>query len=388
MTEQKITSAKILVVDDEPNVLRMVSYTLQIEGYEVVAAQNGAEALSKAQSEAPDLVILDVMMPDMSGIEVCKKLRDQPETIDLPIIMFSALSQVADKVKCLEAGADEYLTKPITPEELVARVKALLGRYRQLRRPKQLGKVLGFIGAKGGVGTTSVAINLASALAVQEKKAVAAEIRPSYGTFSAQLNLVRPKGLVNLLDLEPGKIGDREVNLNLTSLPWGLKLLVGPQSVAEYREIEPHHLERIIKIIASTADYVILDLPSYPSSANQAAIQCCDLVGIIIEPLASAMVSGSIVVEQLRSWGVQGRCLGIIVVNRAPYLTPIKLDRIGAQLGTEVIGVIPTASDVFIYAQQAGLPAVIFRPESDAARAFIEITKKISSVEGWTKETY
>jgi DNA-binding response OmpR family regulator len=388
MSEHTNVSAKILVVDDEPNVLRMVSYTLQIEGYEVIVAQNGVEALSKAQTEVPDLVILDVMMPDMSGIAVCEQLRKTPETMDLPIIMFSALSQVSDKVKCLEAGADEYITKPIAPEELVARVKALLGRYRQIRHPKPLGKVLGFMGAKGGVGTTTVVINLASALAMQEKKVIAAEIRPCYGTFSTQLNLVHPKGLVNLLELDPSKIDEREVSLNLTALPWGLRLLVGPQHVAESREIEPQHLERIIKVIASMADYVILDLPYFPSSGNQAAVRSCDLVAIILEPLSSAMVSGSIAVEQLRSWGVQGRCLGVIVVNRAPYATPIKLDHIGAQLGTEVIAVIPAASDVFISAQQAGLPIVVYRPASDAARAFIEMTKKISSVEGWMKEFY
>jgi len=386
MSEQTNVSAKILVVDDEPNVLRMVSYTLQIEGYEVVTAQNGLEALYKVQTETPDLVILDVMMPDISGVEVCKRLRKEPETINLPIIMFSALSQVSEKVKCLEAGADEYLTKPITPEELVARVKSLLGRYRQLRHLQQRGKVVGLMGAKGGVGTTTAVINIATALATQEKKAIAAEIRPCYGTFSAQLNLVRPKGLVNLLDLDPSTIGEREVNLNLTSLPWGLKLLVGPQSWAESREITPQHLERIIKVLASMVDYVILDMPCFPSGANQAAIQSCDMVAIVIEPLSSAMVSGSIAVEQMRSLGVQGRCLGVIVVNRAPYVTPIKLDLIGAQLGTEVIGVIPSASDIFISAQQAGLPAVIFRPACDAVRAYIEITKKVSAVEGWTKE--
>jgi pilus assembly protein CpaE len=388
MSEHTNVSAKILVVDDEPNVLRMVSYTLQIEGYEVVVAQNGAEALSKVQTEAPDLVILDVMMPDMSGIEVCEQLRKKPETINLPIIMFSAVSQVSDKVKCLEAGADEFINKPITPEELVARVKALLGRYRQLRHPQKLGKVLGFIGAKGGVGTTTVALNLATVLAMQEKKAIAAEVRPFYGTFSAQLNLVRPKGLVNLLEINLEKIDEREVSLNLTNLPWGLRLLVGPQHVTESREIEPQHLERIIKVLASMADYVILDLPCFSSSANHTAIQNCDLVAIVIEPLSSSMVSGSIAVEQMRSWGFQGRCLGLIVVHRAPYVTPIKIEYIGAQLGTEVIGVIPSASDAFISAQQAGLPVVIFRSACDATRAFTEITKKISSIEGWVKEIH
>lgn len=389
MSEQPKLNTKILVVDDEPNVLRMVSYTLQIEGYEVVGAQNGLEALYKVKTEAPDLVILDVMMPDMGGIEVCEQLRKQPETSDLPIIMFSALSQVSDKVRCLEAGADEYLTKPITPEELVARVKALLGRYRQIRHPKQQpSKVLGVMGAKGGVGTTTVALNLATTLALQGKKVIAAEISPTYGTFSAQLNLVKPQGLVGLLELDPAKISERDISLHLISLPWGLRLLVGPQSVAEFREIDPQPLEKIIKIMATMADYIILDLPCFPSNANQAAIHCCDLVALVLEPLAGSMVSGSIAVEQFRSWGVQGRSLGIIVVNRAPYITPIKLEHIGAQLGTEVIGVIPSAMDVFISAQQAGLPAVVFRPACDATRAFTEITKKISSVEGWMKEIY
>ena len=389
MSEQPKINTKILVVDDEPNVLRMVSYTLQIEGYEVVGAQNGLEALYKVKTEAPDLVILDVMMPDMGGIEVCEQLRQQPETSDLPIIMFSALSQVSDKVRCLEAGADEYLTKPITPEELVARVKALLGRYRQLRHPvQQPGKVLGIMGAKGGVGTTTVALNLATALAIQGKKAIAAEIRPSYGTFSAQLNLVKPKGLVGLLDLDPNKISERDISQHLTSLPWGLRLLVGPQSVAEGREIEAEPVEKIIKMMATMADYIILDLPCFPSRANQAVIHCCELIALVLEPLAGSLVSGSLVVEQLRLWGVQGRSLGIIVVIRAPYVTPIKLDLIGAQLGTDVIGVIPSAMDVFISAQQAGLPAVIFRPACDASRGYTEITKKISSVEGWMKEIH
>jgi DNA-binding response OmpR family regulator len=385
MAEHTNMSAKILIVDDEPNVLRTVSYALEVEGYEVVVAKNGVEALNKVQSEAPDLVILDVMMPEMSGVEVCEQLRKKPETIHLPVIMFSALSQVQDKIRCLEAGADEYLTKPIAPEELVARVKALLKRYRQLHHTKQPGKLFGFIGAKGGVGTTTVVINFATALAMQEKRVIAAEIRPCFGTFSAQLNLAQPKGLADLLELDPGKIGEHEVIMNLTTLPSGLRLLVGPQSVAEAREIEPQHLETIIKIITSMVDYVILDLPYFPSSANQMAIQSCDYVALVIEPLSSAIMSASIAVEQMRLWGVQGRRFGIIVVNRAPYITPIKLDHISAQLGAEIIEVIPSASDVFISAQQAGLPVVIYRPACDAARALLDITKKTSPNEGWTK---
>ena len=387
MAERTDKGDKILVVDDEPNVLRMVSYALHAGGFEVVVAQNGTEALSKVQSEAPDLVLLYVMLPDMSGVEVCEQLRKSQETIDLPVIMLSALAQISDKVRCLEAGADEYLTKPISPEELIARIKALLGRFRQVRRslPKQPGKVLGFIGAKGGVGTTTVALNVASALIMQKKRVVAAEIRPSYGTFSAQLNLVQPQGLVSLLEHDPGKIDEHEVSLRMAVLSSGLRLLVGPQCLADYRVFEPQQVETIIQIIALMADYVILDLPCYPSEANQAAIRRCDLVALIVEPESTALASGIIAVDQIKSWGVYGNRLGIIVVNRSPLANPIKLDQFKTAMGYEVIGVIPTAAEALIASQHTGLPIIFFQPNSNISKAYIEITKRISASTGWIR---
>jgi DNA-binding response OmpR family regulator len=387
MADPEKAKAKILVVDDEPNVLRMVTFTLLTEDYEVVGATNGAEALDKAETEVPDLIILDVMLPDMSGVEVCKQLRQKPETTSVPIIMFSALSQVADKVKSLEAGADEYLTKPITHEELLARVKAILSRFQQLRSstPKQLGKVIGLIGAKGGVGTTCVALNLASALALTQKNVIAAEIRSCYGTFSALVNLVQPRGLTGLLAINPDRLTERDIRAHLTILPSGLNLLVGPQQVKEYGEIDPQRLEVLIKKLALLADYTILDLPAISSPANETAIQCCDLIALVTEPLATSVSSGIMTIEQLRTWGVQGSRLGAIIVNRAPYAAPFKPEQICAKLGIEIIIVIPTASDVFITAQQAGLPVVIFRPNSDIAWAFNDLLKRISPVEGWLK---
>ena len=387
MDEQTKLGARILVVDDEPNVLRMVSYTLQAEGFEVVVAQSGNEALIKVLTEAPDLILLDVMLPDMSGVEVCEKLRQRQEHFDLPIIMLSALAQVPDKIRGLEAGADEYITKPITPDELVARIKALLGRYQQVHRtlPKQPGKVVGFIGAKGGSGTTTVTLNIATALAMQDKKVVAAEIRSSYGTFSAQLNLVQPQGLVGLLALDPDKINEREVGLRLVNLPSGLRLLVGPQCVAEYREIEPQQVESIISIITSMVDYAILDLPCHPSAINQAALRCCDLVILVIEPESTALLAGVIAVDQIKSWGVQGNRIGVVVVNRAPLAIAMKLDQLRTTVGHEVVGVVPSAADTLIASQRAGLPITLYQPNSDASKAYLEIAKKISASTGWVK---
>jgi DNA-binding response OmpR family regulator len=387
MAENKNEGAKILIVDDEPNVLRMVSYALSAEGFEVVIAQNGTDALIKVLTEAPDLVLLDVMLPDMSGVEVCEQLRKRQETIDLPVIMLSALAQVSDKVKSLEAGADEYVTKPIAPQELIARIKALLARFRQVRgsSPKTPGKVLGFIGAKGGVGTTTVALNIASGLVMQQKRVVAAEIRSSYGTFSAQMNLTQPQGLISLLQYDLSNINENVLGLCLAILPSGLRLLVGPQSLAEYQVVESQKVERIIQVLASMVDYTILDLPDYPSDLTQAAIRRCDLVALVVEPEATALSSGIVAVEQLRSWGVYGNRLGIIVVNRAHLVTPVKLDQFKSELGYEVIGVIPTATEALIASQRAGLPIILYQRIGDISKAYLDITKKISGSTGWLK---
>ncbi len=115
----------ILVVDDEVSIIRFVSARLRKEGYEIITASNGEEALLRAEEENPTLVLLDIMMPKMDGFEVCRRLREWSE---VPIIMLSAKGEESDKVKCLDLGADDYVTKPFGGEELLARVRAVLRR--------------------------------------------------------------------------------------------------------------------------------------------------------------------------------------------------------------------------------------------------------------------
>ncbi len=119
---------RILVVDDEPDVLELVEYNLSGAGFSVITASDGAEALAKIRTHQPDLVILDVMMPEMDGTELCKLLRRDPATADIPIILLTARAGEIDRVLGFELGADDYVTKPFSPRELVLRVKSLLRR--------------------------------------------------------------------------------------------------------------------------------------------------------------------------------------------------------------------------------------------------------------------
>jgi len=125
------TPAKILVVDDTPQNVKLLADLLSVKGYAVLTARSGREALEIVDKECPDLVLLDVVMPEMSGYEVCRKIRDNPATTILPVVMVTALDPAQERLKGLEAGADDFLTKPINQAELLARVRSLL-RIKEL----------------------------------------------------------------------------------------------------------------------------------------------------------------------------------------------------------------------------------------------------------------
>jgi two-component system phosphate regulon response regulator PhoB len=128
---------KILVVDDEPEAVELVEFNLKGAGYEVSTAGDGAEALNKARRIQPNLVILDVMIPEIDGMEVCKLLRRDPATSTIPIIMLTAKASEVDRVLGLELGADDYVVKPFSPRELVLRVKKILERGKPTEAAKE-----------------------------------------------------------------------------------------------------------------------------------------------------------------------------------------------------------------------------------------------------------
>lgn len=129
---------KILIADDEPDILEIVNYNLAREGYDVVTARDGDEAVAKAKTSRPDLIILDIMMPRKTGVEVCEILRAQPNFKNTLIIFLTALSDEGSQIKGLETGADDYVSKPISPKVLVSRVNALFRRVHKEEPTDQL----------------------------------------------------------------------------------------------------------------------------------------------------------------------------------------------------------------------------------------------------------
>lgn len=131
---------RILLVEDDQSLTELIKYNLQNAGFEAVCVEDGEEGLMQAQEIPPDLILLDWMLPNLSGIEICRRLRRMPETSHVPIIMLTARAEESDRIRGLDTGADDYITKPFSPRELIARIHAILRRIR----PALSGEVLTF----------------------------------------------------------------------------------------------------------------------------------------------------------------------------------------------------------------------------------------------------
>ncbi|MBS1731974.1 MAG: response regulator transcription factor [Bacteroidetes bacterium] len=191
---------KILIADDEPDILEIIEFNLQAQGYEVITAKNGDEAIEKAKKESPDLIILDIMMPGKNGIEVCNQLRMIPAFKQTLIVFLTALSDEATEVKGLETGADDYLTKPVSPKVLISKINSL---FRRLNKEET-----------GIIKIGDLQIN-----------------REKYGvTFrGADIVLARKEfELLSLLASKPGKVFLRNEILNQV---WGTEVIVGDRTI-------------------------------------------------------------------------------------------------------------------------------------------------------------
>ena len=371
---------KILIVDDDPSALRLVQYSLQIEGYETITAQSGSEALAAIEKDHPSLIVLDVMMPDMSGIEVCRRLRSSPETSHLPILMLSAKGKVEDRVTGLKAGADDYVPKPVDPSELLARVEAIILRAaRSTPATASWARFIAFLGAKGGVGTTTVAVNVALAAVRQGKSVILVDLHPYLGTVCPMLGLDPPHNISELITIEPRRIKPRDIDGRLVSHFTGLQVLGSSQTPLENGDtLSLPHVGAILDGLSTMADYVVFDLAVHVTPTSQAVLDRCDFVTLVTEPDPIALHSAKGRLTLLKQWGIMGELVGVTVVNHSSSAMTTTIREIGDMLGTSIVGAIPPARDASLHALRHGKPIILTQPTHLASKLLEELAFRLT----------
>ncbi len=330
---------KILIVDDDLDTLRLVGMMLQKQGYQIVAAGSGQQGIDLALSELPDLILLDVMMPQMDGYEVARRLRDNDLTADIPILMFTAKSQLDDKVTGFEAGADDYLTKPTHPTELQAHVKALLARTVKARGnpptapTEPPGYLIGVLAARGGLGVTTVATN--SALALQRKTnlpALVAEFRPGQGTIANDMNL-RSDGLTKLLTTPPEELTRQSVSERMIAHQIGIDIL--PSSAQPRDGIllsKIQQFEVILSRLMFMARFVVVDLGCGLPPVTQKLVSTFSELIIVVEPFEKSLQHSRALIDDLITLDVEQSRIHVVANYRLRSETQLSVPQVQERL--------------------------------------------------------
>jgi DNA-binding response OmpR family regulator len=375
---------KILVVDDDLDTLKLVGMMLQRQGYTIVAAINGTQALSKVPAEKPDLILLDVMMPDIDGFEVCRRIRSDPAFKTTPILMFTAKTQVDDKVQGFEAGADDYLPKPTHPAELLAHVKALLGRSRQAfaaaALPAKKAHIVCVIGAKGGLGTSTLAVNVAVTMASRKQDVILLELRPGLGIAGALLGINKPSGLTALMQNNPEPITPALVEKEIVGHPSGLRSLLSSYEPHDFAMIQQAaRIEAIARVLAAMTQNLLIDLGNGLTEISAKLLMSSDHVIILVEPMRHTVTMAKALVTDLQTLGLAQSKVDFVLVNRERSSLQMARAKIEEILGQPVIGMITPAPELAYQSAESGVPIVVRDPNAMVSDQIRQVTDRIMS---------
>jgi CheY-like chemotaxis protein/MinD-like ATPase involved in chromosome partitioning or flagellar assembly len=379
---------KILVVDDDVDSLKLIGLMLKRQGYEVVAASAGMPALQKAYAEMPDLIILDVMMPDMDGYEVCSRLRAEPKTKDIPIIMFTAKTLVDDKVKGFEVGADDYLTKPTHPAELASRVKAVLTRRQQQAQqkgpsapaasPTPSSMTIGFLGVKGGVGTSTITAAVGGIIA-RDFDTILTDLRPGQGTLGAMLGVQNAQGIANVMRYSVNDITPALVSNQAVRHASGMRLVLSSINPQESQlNISPEAAFALVKAMSSVARFSLVDMGAGLNRVNVRLIRDLTQTVVILEPNRPSVMSAQAILREFRTIGVPPHKVVVVVSNRTQTNAQLGWQEIESGLGHQISALVGPAPELVYQAVEAATPLTLFQPDAIIAGQVNKLVQELA----------
>jgi pilus assembly protein CpaE len=376
-------SIDVLVVDDDPMSLKITAGVLKADGLNVISAASGGEALAVLAQSPPALAVLDVLMPDMDGFALCQKIRQMPSVAKIPVIILTGLKELDDRLKAYDAGADDFIPKPLEPKEFIARVRALLRRSAELPQPSQTTKTesqtIAVFSLRGGSGVSTMAVNLAIGLRqVWDHQTVLVDLALTNGYTALMLDLPLRNSWGDLAPIPVNEMETELVQNILLHHPSGLDLLATPREPERAEQLVREQVNFVLTALKIQYDYIVIDLPHDFKETTLAALDAADRIILLLTPeLASVQNTSTALrvfeqldypaekIELVLNWTFKGNGLSRTQIEKA--------------LKREIQISVPNGGDVFSASITLGRPIPYTQPESPFTALFEDLAYHWSS---------
>jgi pilus assembly protein CpaE len=374
-----VAGERVLFVDDEAQIRKLLSTWLTRHGYEVTVANDGWEALKAVRTRAPDLVITDVNMPNMNGLELTRRLRADHRTARIPVIMLSARKQADDVLTGYAEGADEYIPKPVEMAVLAAKVEVLIRRFATTRGEavaKRGGNVVLFVHGKGGVGCTTLAVNSAVALAATTiYRVTLLDLNLEFGNAPMLMNLTSGRTLADLAENAHEQLDEATFGTYLDQDRSGVRVLAGCDVPERAELVTVPAVQQAIDHLQKQSDYVVIDAPASFSQQVLAGLDVADAAVIVTSahlPSLKATKQALEVLEKL-SYPVERT---VLVVNRTSA-AGVEMDHVARFFNRKPDIVVPY-TEACDDAADRGRPLTVLHPDSAASKVIRDLAARIA----------
>lgn len=358
----------VLVIDDERINHQLVSRALESLQCELHYADDGRSGIVQARALKPDVIITDVVMPDMSGYEVTRTLRRDPQFAATPILVLTAQSGLQDKLKSFEVGADDHLTKPFEASELVVRISSLLRRVEAVKSSKtesparEGARLIAVHSLRGGIGSSTLAVNLGVALsALWREPTLLLDLTMTAGQVALMLNMTLKRTWADLAHYSGGDLDVDVLGSVVGGHESGLHFIAAPTFPSEAETLRGETLGAAIQIAKTQYEYVIADLPHDFSEITIQALDAADMILMLASPDMASIRAVTAALDTYEKLDYPKERIKF-VLNAVFPSSNLSKDKLESALGMSAFATIPYTRDVFVEAINLGQPVVAHKP--------------------------